>query len=127
MKRRNFVVASVFAFGAIKAMASKTKDKIGNIGKTDISQILSNQTDVIFLKRGSVVQLPNDPTPVESILQFDISNYRFGKAPVILLNGHRIDGVIKEKVNVAKDLHLKKTIKFYLQYTGPDVGWIVLS
>lgn len=127
MKRRDFVVASVVAFGAVKAMAAKTKDKIGNIGKSEISQILTNHSEVIYLKRGSVVQLPTDPCAIESILQFDLSQYRFGKAPVILLNGHRIDGIDKEKVNVTKDLYLKKTIKFYLQYTGPDVGWIILS
>lgn len=127
MKRRDFVVASVVAFGAIKAVASKTKDKLGNIGKTDVSEILSNHADVVYLKRGSVVQLPVDPTPIQSLIQFDLSNYRFGKAPVILLNGHKIDGTDKDKVNVAKDLYLKKTVTFYLQYTGPDIGWIILS
>jgi len=127
MKRRDFVVASVVALGAVKAMAAKTKEKIGNIGKSDVSEILSNHSDVIYLKRGSVVQLPTEATPIESLLQFDLSQYRFGKAPVILLNGHKIDGIEKEKVNVAKDLYLKKTIKFYLQYTGPDIGWIVLG
>lgn len=125
MKRRDFVVASVVAFGTVKAMASKAKEKI--VGKATITPISANHSEMIYLKRGEIFQLPAEPAPIETLLQFNLSHYRFGTAPVLLLNGQRIDGRDLEKVNVVKDLYLKKVVQFNLQYTGPDVGWIVLS
>lgn len=127
MKRRNFIVGSMITFGTIKTIASKAKGHLDQYMKNDIFQITDDHSGVIYLTRGSIVKLPENPTPVQSILHFDLIHYRIGKAPVILPNGHKVDAHLKEKINVTKELLVQKGKKFYLQYTGPDVGWIILS
>lgn len=127
MKRRGFVVSAIIALGALKAVASKAKKSPDENFKNSIFEIFADHKDVIYLKRNSVVKLPENPLPIESLLHFNLVNYRFGKSPVIQLNGHKINGTGKVQVNVVKDLHLKKAVDFYLQYTGHDIGWIVLS
>jgi hypothetical protein len=128
MKRRNFVaVMYLAAVASTKAFAAKTKELSKGEAKKSIHELGDGHRDVIYLTRGSVVQLPKNPTPVESLLIFDIVKYRFGKSPIILPNGHKISSEKKDQITVSKEVRLNKTTIFYLQYTGPDIGWVVLS
>lgn len=125
MKRRNFVVAGIVLLGTFKAMAAKTKQSIG-LGSSPVLDILDKNGEIVYLKRGSVAKLPDNPTPMQTVIHFNVTKYRFGKSPVILANGQNVNGEKKEEIIVTKDVYLNKRPDFYLQYTGPDVGWVIL-
>jgi hypothetical protein len=124
MKRRNFVITAVLAAGTIKALYDGAKKSFGSKNNLSIFEI-GDSKEIIYLKRGSIVKLPENPQPIQSLLYFSLVNYRFGKSPVILSNGHKIEGLSKEHMVVTKEPALKKTHMFLMQYTGEDVGWIL--
>lgn len=109
----------------MKTLAAKTKTQIG-LGQTklDLDNVLGEKT--IYLKRNEVVTLPLRPEPIETVIHFSTKKYRFGKSPVIEIKEQRVAGDLKEKLVVARDIDLGKKTDFYMQYTGPDIGWIIL-
>ena len=131
MKRRNFVVAltaaSTVIMSTIKAISS-SKKKVPEVGsKNSILEIKEGNKNIIYLKRGSIVKLPETPTPIQCIFHFSVAKYRFGKSPIILSNGQKIKGFPKEQIHVSKEISISKNPNFYLQYTGADIGWVILS
>lgn len=127
MKRRIFIATGVALLATVKAFASKTKQSMGIDNRSNVFEILNDNKEIVYLKRGSIVKLPETPTSVETIIHFSVTKYRFGKSPVILSNKRKINGHVKEQIVVTKDVHLNKTCDFFLQYTGADVGWVILS
>lgn len=131
MERRNFLAAMTVLFSVLssplKAITPSLKQnaKDSDDKASGIIELGNDCKEVIHLKRGSVVLLPKNPSSLECFLHFSVIKYRFGKAPVILSNGEKIGGKIKDQFILNKDIKLNKNTKFYLQYLGKDIGWIV--
>lgn len=127
MERRNFVVGAMAFYAAIKSVFAKSAPG-SKKGAKNIFVIDQNimQQKTIFLTSSMVVELPKNPESIESIYEFSLARYRFGKSPQILTNGEKFIGLDMDTINVKKDLKLTSNPVFYLQYTGKDLGWIFL-
>lgn len=127
MKRRNFVIGAALVVGTIKALYEGARKGFDSKKDSSIFNVPDNASEIIYLKRGAVIKLPDNPEPIESLIHFNLTHYRFGKSPIILSNGHKIEGLNNEKIVVAKEPRFKKNHTFAMQYTGQDVGWILLA
>lgn len=125
MRRRYFLVASIIATGA--AFTNLTKKINSKISNTDNSVTIEDTGETIFLKRNQVINLPEKPESIDTIIHFNISTYRFGKSPILKPSGKKINGQDYLEFNVKKNIKNIKSYDFYLQYTGEDIGWIVLT
>lgn len=130
MERRNFVVGFMAFVGSIKAIFGKSDAQLIAPSKSAIlklSEIALEKDKTIHLTSSMVIELPKNPETIETIYQFSVAKSRFGKSPIILTNGEKLNGVELDSINVKKDIKLHHSPLFYLQYTGKDIGWIYLS
>lgn len=130
MERRNFVVGFMLFISSIKSIFGKTssnKDLKNSKNLIALSELNLNEDKTIYLYNSTVVELPKNPAPIDTIYEFSVARCRLGKSPVIVTQGENFNGVKLDVINVKKDIKLSHRPVFYLQYTGKDIGWIYLA
>lgn len=124
MKRRNFIFTTIFSLFTYKAFAHsffRVKRKSGNN-----FLISSADNTCVTLKSGMTYKLPENPTDIDSIINFRVQKSKWSKSPVIDPTNRRIaskNGLF----DVEKNVNLDESRNFTLQYVCEDMGWIVLS
>lgn len=128
MKRRNFIVSLIALWAGTKSAIGKKYDAQFNKKAEiiNISDHITQDNQIIYLTSSMIIELPKSPETISTLFQFSISKYRFGKSPIIYTNGEKFNGIETNYINVKKDIILKKSPYFILQYTGSDIGWIYL-
>lgn len=130
MFRRTFIVALASFLATFKSIFAQNSP-LSSMGKKG-SQIFSltndygNSNNIIELKNGMIVELPKNPTCIDTIYTFSVAKTRFGSSPIILLNNQPYNGQTVSQLNVKKDLKVASSPYFNLQYVGPEIGWIFL-
>ena len=123
MKRRAFI------FNILKVVLLF---KISTLNKALTSKkVLTLNSNIkyhlISLDKYHSVQLPKDPKPFQTIVEFKINSKStsYRKQKQIFPNGNKIFG--KYEAKTVMELTNKGSNKFLIQYVGKDLGWIVLG
>lgn len=130
MERRNFVVGFMLFISSIKSIFGKTSSSKGLKNSKNfmaLSELNLEKNKTIYLYNSSVIELPKNPEPIDTIYEFSVARCRLGKSPIIITQGENFNGVSFDTINVKKDIKLSHSPVFYLQYTGKDIGWIYLA
>lgn len=124
MKRRNFILSSVFSIFTYKSMVHAfSRSKL--IGKNNL--LISNANGTcVTLKSGMNYQLPENPVSIQSCIQFKVLKNRLSASPTITSSKHLIANKNRQ-VTIDKDIDVNHSRYFYLQYISEDIGWILLS
>ncbi|RZF22834.1 hypothetical protein DAY19_03410 [Halobacteriovorax vibrionivorans] len=122
MKRRNFILSTVFSLFTYKSFVhafSRAK-----VIDSDNILISKDNGTCITLKSGMNYQLPDNPKSIHSCIHFKVIKSKNSKSPTITSKNHMIAEKNGQLI-IDKDISIEKSRFFSLQYINEEFGWIV--